>query len=76
MTEETETIKPVDRERIAEVFDRLEGFPEDVQTVFDLTFVALVCAEIHGLELSSFYEIISRQQPLAKKFTEKLIEEQ
>jgi len=64
----TEVVKLVHKERVSSLIDLLDGYPEDAQAVFDLTFVALVVAELQGVEMDSVYATLSQQYPLAIKF--------
>jgi len=67
---DTETIKLAHKDRVVKLLDLLKDYPDDTQCVFDLTFVALVVAELHGIEVDSVYSAFSQQYPLAKKFVQ------
>lgn len=71
----TEKVKLVHKDRVNLLLNLLQEYPEDVQCVFDLTFVALVVAESQGIEVDSLYAAFSRQYPLARRFVDNLTPE-
>lgn len=73
---DTATVKLVDVGRVEELLNLLEGYPEDPQTVFDLTFTALVVAELQGVDAADLHAAFAQQYPLARKFVDKVSPEE
>lgn len=76
MAEATESkVDLADLDRVRELFKRLEGSPQDIQAVMDLSFVTLFLAKFHGVPLESLTAAMGDQESLAAAYLLSLIAE-
>jgi ABC-type polar amino acid transport system ATPase subunit len=67
MANETVEVKLYDVERVYKLTELLNDYPDDTQSALDLTMLALILAEVKGVDKEDMLSTITEQYKIARK---------
>lgn len=73
MANETVEVKLYDVERVYKLTELLDNYPSDTQSVLDLTMLALILAEINGVDMEDILSAITKQYKIARKVAHQVV---
>jgi hypothetical protein len=73
MTNKTVEVKLYDVERVYKLTELLYDYPDDTQSVLDLTMLSLILAEVNGVDMEDILSAITEQCKIARKVAPQVV---